>query len=149
VQNQAAAALAGLLDDADTSIDGDVIDCLVTVGPRARAALPALERLMDDEDSAHRASAGIAFATIGGKSMPRAIPILLAILDDLSLAPEWRQSALGKIRELDEAKLVKATPILLRQLASKNQDVRLAAMEMLGGIICDTPVELPAPSEEE
>ncbi len=145
VQDQAATVLAGLLNDADTSIDADVIDCLMPLGRRARAALPALGRLLDDEDSAHRALAGIAFATIGGKSTPRAIPTLLRILDDLSLAPEWRQSALGKIRDLDEAQLVKATPILIRQLASTNQDVRLTAMEMLGQIIYDTPAELPAP----
>jgi HEAT repeat protein len=143
VQDRAAAALAGLLNDADTSIDADVIDCLVPLGPRARVALPALGRLLDDEDSAHRAMAGLAFATIGGKSAPRAIPALLRILDDPSLAPEWRQSALEKIRELDEAELVKATPILIRQLASKDQDVRLAAMEMLGQVVSETPVELP------
>jgi HEAT repeat protein len=146
VQDQAAAVLAGLLSDVDTSSDADVIDCLVPLGPRARVALPALGRLLDDEDPAHRALAGIAFATIGGKSVPRAIPTLLRILDDLSLAPEWRQSALGKIRELDEAELVNATPILIRQLASKNQDVRLAAMEMLGQVVYDTPAELPAAS---
>jgi HEAT repeat protein len=144
VQDQAATVLAGLLSDADTSIDADVIDCLVPLGLRARVALPALGRLLDDDDPAHRALAGIAFATIGGKSAPRAIPALLRILDDPSLALEWRQSALGKIRELDEAELVKATPILIRQLASKNQDVRLAAMEMLGQAVCDTPAELPA-----
>ena len=144
MQDQAAAVLADLLDDADTSIDADVIDCLMPLGPRARVALPALGRLLDDEDPAHRALAGIAFATISGKSSPRAIPALLRILDDLSLAPEWRQSALGKIRELDEAELVKATPILIRQLASRDQDVRLAAMEMLGQIVSETPVELPS-----
>jgi HEAT repeat protein len=116
------------------------------LAPRAQAALPALERLLDDEDPAHRATAGVAFATIGGKAMPRAIPILLRIIDDLSLAPEWRRSALDKIRELDEAKLVKASPILIRQLASQNLDVRFAAMEMLGGIICDTPAEMPVPT---
>jgi HEAT repeat protein len=143
-QEQAAAVLADLLNDADTSIDADVIDCLMPLGPRARVALPALGRLLDDEDPAHRALAGIAFATIGGKSEPRAIPTLLRILDDLSLAPEWRQSALGKIQELDEARLVKATPILIRQLASKDQDVRFAAMELLGQVVSETPVELPS-----
>jgi HEAT repeat protein len=148
VQDRAATILAGLLSDADPSIDSDVIDCLVPLGPRARVALPALERLLDDEDPAHRAMAGIAFASIGGKAMPRAIPALLSILDDLALAPEWRQSALEKIRELDEAELAKATPILIRQLTSKNLDVRLAAMEMLGQIVSEVPAVLPTAAEK-
>jgi HEAT repeat protein len=150
VQIQAAKALACLLNDVDKSIDADVIDCLAALGPRARAALPALERLfIDGESSTERAITGIAVATIGGKLSPRTIPILLRIIDDVSVASELRQSALGRIRELDEAKLVKVTPILIRQLASKNQDVRVAAMEMLGCVVYDTPFELPAPIDEK
>ena len=149
LQDRAATVLAGLLNDSDASIDSDVIDCLVPLGQRARVALPALGRLLDDENPAHRALAGIAFATIGGKSMARAIPALLSILDDLSLAQERRQSALDKIRELDEAKLAQATPILIRQLTSKNLDVRLAAMEMLGQIVSAMPAELPTPAEKK
>ena len=47
VQDQAVAALARLLADVDltndqSDIHGDVVDCLVACGPRARAALPAL-----------------------------------------------------------------------------------------------------------
>ena len=75
---------------------------------------------------------------------PRTIPILLKMIDDLAIAPESRQSALEKIRELNEAELVKATPILIRQLGSKSADVRLTAMGMLGSIIENTPALMPA-----
>jgi HEAT repeat protein len=106
--------------------------------------LPALERVLDDADPAVRAHAGIAFATIEGKATPRAIPILLKIIDDLAIAPESRQVALEKIRELDVAELVKATPILIRQLGSNAAQVRLTAVEMLGSIMEQTPAVFPA-----
>ena len=98
-----------------------------------------------DEDPAERATAGIAIAAIEGKESERVVPILLKIIDDLAIATENRQAALEKIRELNKAELVKATPILIRQLASPNADVRRTAMEMLGTIIETTPAEMPAP----
>jgi HEAT repeat protein len=150
VQDQAVAALARLLANVDlpddnNDIHGDVIDCLVACGPRARSALPLLDRFLENEIPAERATAGIAFATIGGHANPRAIPILLKIIDDLAIAPDSRQAALEKIRELNEAELVKATPILIRQLGSTSAAVRLTAIGMLHSIIENTPAELPAP----
>jgi HEAT repeat protein len=144
VQDQAVAALARLLADIDLPIHGDVVDCLVACGPRARAALPTFERLLNDEDPAERAIAGIALATIGGNANPLAILSLLKMIDDLAMAPESRQAALEKIRELNEAELVKATPILIRQLGSKSADVRLTAIGMLGSIIENAPAQMPA-----
>jgi HEAT repeat protein len=144
VQDQAVAALARLLADVDLPIHGDVVDCLVACGPRARAALPTFERLLNDEDPAERAIAGIALATIGGNANPLAILSLLNMIDDLAIAPESRQAALEKIREFNEAELVKATPILIRQLGSKSAEVRLTAMGMLGTIIENTPALMPA-----
>jgi HEAT repeat protein len=143
------AALARLLADIDLSNDkndvhGDVVDCLVACGPRARAALPTIERLLKDEDPAQRAKAGIAAATIEGNASSRTISILLNMIDDLAIAPESRQAALEKIREFSEAELVKATPILIRQLGSKSAEVRLTAMGMLGTIIENTPALMPA-----
>jgi HEAT repeat protein len=151
VQDQAVAALARLLADVDLANDkgdihGDVVDCLVACGPRARAALPAFERLLNDEDPANRASAGIAVATIGGNANPRAIPLLLKMIDDLAMSPESRQAALEKIRELNEAEVVKATPILIRQLGYNSAEVRLTAMGMLGSIIENTPALMPGPT---
>jgi HEAT repeat protein len=149
LQDQAVAALAALLADVDPTIRPDVIDCLVAAGPRARAALPALEGLLKDEDPIHRAIAGLAVATITGQSSPRVTAILLRIIEDLEVPRDWRQSALGKIRELNEADLVKATPILIRQLGSKDMLVRLDALQMLGEILENAPAEMPAPIEDD
>jgi HEAT repeat protein len=146
VQDPAVAALASLVADVDLTTHGDVVDCLVAFGPRARAALPTLERLSNNEDPAVRAIAAIAAATIGGNANPRIIPILLKTIDDVAVTPDFRQSALEKIRELNEAELVKATPILIRQLGSPTAEVRSTAMDMLGTIIGNTPAEMPAPT---
>ena len=117
------------------------------LGPARGLPCQHFERLLDDEDPASRAIAGIAVATIGGNANPRTIPLLLKMIDDLTIAPESRQAALEKIRELNEAELVKATPILIRQLGSKSAEVRLTAMEMLGSIIEQHALrELPGPT---
>jgi HEAT repeats len=145
VQEQAIAALARLLADVDLSTHGDIVECLAACGPRARAALPVFERLLSDEDPAERAAAGIAIAAIEGKESERVVPILLKMIDDVAIAAENRQAALEKIRELNEAELVKATSILIRQLASRNAEVRRTAIDMLGAIIETTPAEMPAP----
>jgi HEAT repeat protein len=146
VQDQVVAALASRLADVDSTVLPDVIDALVAAGPRAQAALPALERLLNDEDPVRRESAGIAVATIVGKASPRVLAILLRMIDDVALTRESRQSALGRIRELNVADLIEATPILIRQLGSKDPEVRSAALEMLSGIIIDTPAKMPAPT---
>ena len=115
------------------------------VGLAARAALPALERVLYDPDPAC-ARAGIALANIEGNANQRTISILLKMIDDLAISPESRGAALDKIRELNNAELVKATPILIRQLGSKSPDVRQTAIGMLHSIIETTPAEMPAPS---
>ena len=68
------------------------------------------------------------------------------MIDDLAIAPESRQAALDLIRELNETELVKATPILIRQLGSQNAEVRLMAIGMLQSIIEYMPAEMPAPA---
>jgi HEAT repeat protein len=146
VQDKAAVALAGLLTADEISTSADVMECLVTMGPRARAALPAIERQLDDDDPVQRAGAAVALASIGGKSPARVIDHLLKIVADLSAPVEWRQAALGKIWDVDETKVVLATPILIRQLASKTVDVRENAVEMLRGIVSEWPAALPDPA---
>ena len=54
LQDQAAVALAALLNADEISTNADVMECLVTMGSRRRAALPAIERQLDDEDPAQR-----------------------------------------------------------------------------------------------
>ena len=149
VQDQAMAALASLLTDADLMIHQDVIDCLVAAGPRARLALPAVERLLNDKDPRQRCMAAIAVARIEVKTSPRTLPILLKVIEDVAVMPEERHEILEIFRESNAADLVKATPILIRQLGSKNPNVRTAAMEMLGLIIGDTPAEMPGPISEK
>ena len=146
VQDQAAVALAGLLNAGEISTTADVMECLVAMGPRARAALPAIERQLDDEDPAQRAGATIALASIEGKPTARVIHLLLKMVADLSVPVGWRQAAMGKIWEVDKTKVALATPILIRQLAAKNVDVRENAIEMLRGIVSEWPAELPDPA---
>lgn len=54
-----------------------------------------------------------------------------------------RQSLIEMIRKSNAPDLVKVTPILIRQLGSKNPQVRVDAMEMLRTIVADTPAEMP------
>jgi HEAT repeat protein len=143
-QDLAAAALAASLADADTSTVPDIMECLLAMGPRARAAAPALERFLKEEDPIQRASATIALATIGGKSIPGVIPGLIAVIGDPGVSTESRYHALEKLQELDATMPRKATPPLIRQLASPDFKIRQAALSLLSGIIAETPAELPA-----
>ncbi len=66
VQDQAVAALAGLLSRGDPAVVPDVLACLPMAGPRAKAALPALEAMLDHAEPALRAAAGMAIVAIEG-----------------------------------------------------------------------------------
>ena len=73
-QDQAMEALAGLLSHADPAVLPDLVACLGESGPRARAALPALEKLLDDHEPSTRAAAVMAIQAIdgAGTAMPGA-----------------------------------------------------------------------------
>jgi HEAT repeat protein len=144
VQREAMTALASLLTEADHAIHPDVIDCLVAAGPLARSAVPALEQLLLDKDPEERNLAGVGIAKIEGKTGARTLPILLDLIADVAAMREKRQSLIEMIRQSNAADLVKVTPILIRQLGSRNPQIRADAMEMLGTIIGDTPAEMPA-----
>ena len=73
VQDRAVAALAGLLSRGDPDIVPDVIACLPEAGPRARAALPALEAFLTTPNLAC-ARAGMAIVTIEGQEDPPTVP---------------------------------------------------------------------------
>jgi HEAT repeat protein len=66
VQDQAVGALVGLLSRGDPAIIPDVLACLPMAGPRAKAALPALEAMLDHAEPALRAGAGMAIVAIEG-----------------------------------------------------------------------------------
>jgi HEAT repeat protein len=74
VQDQAVAALVGLLSRGDPAVIPDVLACLPMAGPRAKAALPALEAMLDHAEPALRAGAGMAIVAIeGGEDIPGAV----------------------------------------------------------------------------
>ncbi len=50
VQDEAVTALADLLAHCETAIRPDLINCLQSIGPGARSALPALEAFLNDDD---------------------------------------------------------------------------------------------------
>ena len=149
VQDQVIVALASLLTEADPAIHQDAIDCLIAAGPRARTALPAIERLLNDKDPDRRCMAAIAVARVDGKISPRTLAILLRMIEDVDVLPERRQSIIELIRELNAADLVKATPILIRLLGSQFPQVRTSSLEMLGSIIVDAPAEMPAATQRK
>ena len=74
VQDRAVAALVALLSHGDPDIVPDVIACLPEAGLRARAALPALEALLNDPEPGVLAAAGMAIVTIEGQEDPPTVP---------------------------------------------------------------------------
>jgi HEAT repeat protein len=148
VQDHAVAALAGLLTDGDLSVRPEVIECLPAAGPRARAALPALEGLLHDEDPVLRGTAGLAIATIEGNQSARAVAVLLEMVADATLPQDRRQSALSALFGFENtAALAKATPPLIRQLGDENAAIRFSALGLLSSIIGNVRAEMPGPSE--
>ena len=65
-QDRAMGVLAELLARVDPAVLPDVIACLGEAGPRARAALPALEKLLDDREPGTRAAAVMAILAMDG-----------------------------------------------------------------------------------
>jgi len=143
VHDRAVTALAGLLSHEEIAVVSDVVDCLQADGPQARAALPALNRLLETDDSRLRAQAGIAIVAIEGQQSPPALNLLLEIVGDLTLELETRECAAGLIRGANPAALSKATPGLIRQLARSGPQVRQNAVALLSSIVEDTRAELP------
>ncbi len=123
-QHQAVTALVELLSHREPIVRSDVIDCLQSVGPPARSALPALEALLSDDDHLLRHSAGLAVMAILGKQDPRCVPILIGIIIDEELPRDWRMNALETLGETAPRALAKATPGLIRQLGEPHDAER-------------------------
>jgi HEAT repeat protein len=64
VQDRAVAALVDLLSHGDSDILPDVLACLPEAGPRAKAAVPVLEGMLDHAEPALRAGAALAIVAI-------------------------------------------------------------------------------------
>jgi HEAT repeat protein len=74
VQDQAVAALVDLLSHGDPDILPDVLACLPEAGPRAKAAVPILEEMLNHAEPALRAGAAMAIVAIespGGEQTPQ------------------------------------------------------------------------------
>jgi HEAT repeat protein len=143
IQERAVIALAGLLSRADPVIRPEVLEMLGSLGPQASAALPALEALSRDSDSAVRAMAGMAMVAIDGPASQKGIAVLVVACIDPTVPLEWRHAALEKIAVADPPAFAAVTPGLIRQLGHSNRDVRLAALELLSMIVPDTPAWMP------
>jgi HEAT repeat protein len=146
VQNQAVDALVALLAHGDPSVFADVITCVSAAGPRARAALPALEGLFDGDDPGLRSSAGLAIVAIEGQESPRSIATLIRMIADPTLPQDGRESAIPLLRGVNSAALARATPDLIRQLGDGNAEVRQHAVSLLSMIIDDTRALIPVPT---
>ncbi len=146
-QDRAVRALAALLSRVDASVLPDVIACLGESGRQASAALPVLDKLLDDPEPSTRASAALALLAIDEKPTPRVLAVLVEMLANKDLPQDWRMDAMGRIKGTDPKALAKATPALIRQLGDKSPDIRRAAVELLMSIVEDTPAELPGPTE--
>lgn len=146
--DQAVAALALRLSDADSAVRYDIIGCLAAAGTRARRALPVIEKLAQDPDPDVRKAAMTAIVSIEGPQSARGRAVLLKVISDPTLASEQRQTALITFREANPSALPTVTPRLISQLADPNPTVRLAAFELLSYIVPDAPAQIPAVTEE-
>jgi HEAT repeat protein len=175
VQDRAVAALADLLLHGDPDILPDVLACLPEAGPRAKAAVPVLEALLDHADPGVRAATGMAIVAIespedlqalpdgtsgmgmgmsagmagpapGGHANPRTVAVLARLVADATIPREMRENALGMIRVADAPALAKASSDLVRQLADPDPNVRRTALDLLSRIIEVAPADLPAVS---
>ncbi len=147
VQDQAVSALMTLLSKDEPDLRDVAMGCLAIMGERARRALPAIEALLNDPNPHLRAAAESAFGEIGGKTTPRFIAMQIKTIADTTMTASWRHYSLNALREVNAPALMQATPGLIRQLADKDPNVRMFALELLGQILYDIPGELPKAGE--
>jgi len=146
-RNGAVLALVELLSHADPEVQPDVLACLGEAGSQVQAALPALEKLLDDPEPGTRAAAVRAILGIEPSKNPRLTAVMLEMIADKSLAQEQRMDILGRLKEMAPGALARAAPGLIPQLGDSNSDVRRAALDLLSIIIEDTPAEMPNPAK--
>ena len=88
---RALSSLLSLTDDEAPAIRREAIECLERFGPRARNAIPALERALGDEDRLVRCLAALALSEIEGWEKGRARSLLKGMVDDPALLPRVRK----------------------------------------------------------
>ena len=101
-ERRARALLISLLADHAPAVRREAIECLERFGPRAHAAIPALERASGDEDRVVRCLAALALSEIEGWEKGRARAMLKEMVDDPALSPGMRKP----VRWVIDSKLV-------------------------------------------
>jgi HEAT repeat protein len=88
---RALSSLISLTDSEALAVRREAIECLERFGPRARNAIPALERALGDDDRVVRCLAALALSEIEGWEKGRARSLLKGMVDDPALSPRMRK----------------------------------------------------------
>jgi HEAT repeat protein len=88
---KAISSLAPLTAHEAPAFRREAIECLERFGPRARVAVPALERALGDDDRVVRCLAALALSEIEGWRKGRARTLLTGMVDDPALSTEMRK----------------------------------------------------------
>ena len=123
---EATEIFAEALGDPDPTIRQNACDAIARLGPAAKAAMPELEALLNDQDASMRRFAADMLGTIGD---PAATDPLIAALDK-ETDSFARGTIIGALGDLGSPKTVEP---LVRILESKGKD-RLCAVWALGCI---------------
>lgn len=99
---RALSSLISLAGADSSAVRCEAIECLTRLGPRARDAIPALERAMNDDDRLVRCLAALALSGIEGWEKGWARKSLNGMVDDPNLSPGMRK----QVRWVTQANLV-------------------------------------------
>jgi HEAT repeat protein len=118
-REEAVAVLAQALRDSDSRVQACAVKALASMGASARAAGPALRRVLRDTDSLLARPAAVALARVEGAA---AVPALVEALG----VQMTRLEALDALGEIGSA-AVSALPAIGRWARADDPDVRQAA----------------------
>jgi HEAT repeat protein len=90
-ESHAVSALIPLTVAEDPSVRREAAECLGLFGPRARSAVPGLERALGDDDPVVRCLSALSLSEIEGWEKGRARTLLNELVDSPSLPPGSRQ----------------------------------------------------------
>jgi HEAT repeat protein len=142
-QAQAVAVLIPRLPQDNVAARAQAIEALISLGPAAHAALPALRRLSRDEHARARGLAALALLEIGGEGEPYDPELHAAIVSDPLVNLDQRGELLQTLLTSSPASVSKVAGALIRQLGDAQPSVREEALELLRRISDVGPVELP------
>ncbi len=131
--------LAKLLGSEDDAVTTDALRCLHHLGPRARAALPALRGLADAPDAQAAPLATEAILAILPEADPESIARLTRTATNPTLIIDRRMDAISRIRALDPSALRGLADSLVDRLADPDPRIRTEAHALLGSLVADTP----------